>query len=195
MEDTATQAVEHVSFKDRISAMDEPQLRELASEEFNVTIDGQLKKDAIVKYLLDVYENTRKEAATLNKDSAQLFLDRNKDEPIIQIKFMPLDFPHAPVEFAYDGGYGVTGKGSPKLKPGQPKRLRQMPRFKFIPAEMYKLPLVVVKHLESLTYRDSKPKHDPVTGMIIGNIPIIKPRFMLQPVLTEDQLREMSTTL
>ena len=195
METTATQAVEHVSFKDRISKMNEQQLRDLATDEFSVNIDGQLKKEAITKFLLEAYENSRTAAESLNRDSAQLFLDRDEDEPIIQTKFMPLDFPNAPVEFAYDGGDGVTGKGSPKLKPGQKKRLRQMPRFTLIPGETYKLPLSVIKHLEGLTYRDSKPVHDPVSGMITGNIPVIKPRFMLQTILTDAQLSEMSTTL
>jgi len=190
MTDTATKAVEHTSFQDRIKAMDEAQLRKLASEEFNVTIDGQLKKDSIVDFLLKTYEVKRQQATILNKESAQLFLDANPNEPIIQVKFMPLDFPHAPIEFFNDGGLGIRG-----IKNKKKSSLKRLPRFKLVPGETYKLPLLVIKYLEKLTYRDSKPVHDPNTGMITGNIPVIKPRFLLQVILSEEQLQEMSTTL
>jgi hypothetical protein len=195
MADTATQAVEHASLTDKFSSMNEQQLRDYASQNYNVNIDGGLKRDAIVKYLKDVHEQTRAVADKLNKKSAQLFLDREPKEPIVNVKFLPLDFPNALVQFPYDGGYGIQGKGSPKLKQGQPKRLKGVPIFKLVPGETYKLPLVVVRHLESLTYKDSKPVIDKETGMVSGNMPVIKPRFMMQIIMSDEQMRSMSTTL
>ncbi len=195
--ETATKAIENVPFRDRIAKLDESALRTLADEEFGLTIDGQLKKEAIVKQLVKIYEETTNAARTLNEQSAMLFLEADENERLIAVKFMPLDFPNAPVDFSNDGGLGLRGKKlgkGQKKPPNWDKGLRKMPVFKFIPGETYKLPIRLIKILEDLTFRGSKPQHDPVTGMISGNMPVIKPRFMLTPVLSDEQMREMGTT-
>ena len=190
---TATEAsVEHVPFKVRISKMGIADLREIASEEFGLNIDEKLKKEVVIDQLLRIYEEKTFSARSLNEKSAALFLTSDPNERMISVKFLPLDFSNAPIEFCYDGGHGIRDPKNPKKNP---KGLSKVPRFKLIPGEIYKLPIVVIRHLESRTYRDSKPVFDPVSGMITGNIPVIKPRFMLQVVLTDDQLRELGTDL
>ncbi len=188
MVDTATKAIEHVPFADRIKNMTGKQLREMASEEFALDVAETVKPAAIREQLLRVYEQRTMEAKTLNEQAAQIFLNANPDEKVVSVKFLPLDFPHAVVDFSNDCGFGIRG-------PNNETGLSKMPVFKLIPGEVYQLPVCVIRMLETKTFRDSKPTFDPVTGMIIGNTPIIKPRFMLQMVMSDEQMRAMGTTL
>jgi hypothetical protein len=193
-DDTATQAVEFVPFSKRIAKLNSEQLLVIADKEFNVNIDAAMNADAIRAFLLQAYDGVRKAASQLNEESCKLFIDHNPDERLVKFKFIPLEFANNPLEFNYDGGFGVRGKGGTKLKKGQAKRLAKMPHFKLVPGETYKLPMCVKKHLESLTTRDNKVIHDKETGMVTGNMPVIKPRFMLVPVVTDEQLTELGTT-
>ncbi len=187
--ETATQAVGQ-TFRERITTLGIKELREIASEEFSLNVDEKLKKDVVIDQLIRIYEEKTSSARTLNEKSAALFLSADPNEKLVSVKFLPLDFPNASVKFVYDGGLGIRDAKNPKKNP---KGLSRAARFNLIPSEVYKLPIRVIKHLEGLVYRDSKPIHDPVTGMITGNIPIIKPRFMLQVILSDEQMREMGT--
>ena len=189
--ETATKAIENVPFRDRIAKLSAKELRELADKEFALKVDEKLKKDVIIDQLIRIHEETASSARTLNEQSAALFISADKNERLVNIKFLPLDFPNAVVEFANDGGKGLRDSKNPKKNP---TGLSKMPRFKLIPGEVYALPITIIRRLEKLVYRDSKPTYDPVTGMITGNMPIIKPRFMLQVVLSDEQMREMGTT-
>jgi hypothetical protein len=195
MSDTGTKPIEQQSFNSRIKAADEETLRAIGSDEFGVNFDTTLNKKTMETILLDMYKHVKAEAKLMNKQSAQLFLDRDKDEPIIQVKFLPQEFANAPLEFCYDGKYGVDGKGGTKVKPGQKKRLKKMPRFKLVAGESYKLPIVVVEHLQSLVTRDNKAKIDPESGMVIGNMPVIRSRFLVPPDISSDRMKELQTTL
>lgn len=195
MENTVTQTVEYVPFRERIAMLNVKELRSIASEEFGLNIDEKLKKEIIIDQLIRIHEEKTASAKNLNEKSAALFISADKDERLVSVKFLNLEFPTASEEFCNDGGLGIRGTKNPKPRLKPPYRLSKMPRFKLIPGEVYKLPIRIIRVLESLTYRDSKPIYDPVTGMITGNIPIIKPRFMLQVVLSDKQMQEMGTAL
>ena len=190
--DTATKAIENVPFRDRIAKLDKPALIAIADEEFSLKVDEKLTKVVIIDQLIRIYEETANSARTLNEKSAALFLSADKTERLVDVKFLPLDFPNAVVEFANDGGLGLRDPKNPKRNPNG---LSKMPRFKLIPGEVYALPIRIIRALEKLIYTGSKPITDTNTGMITGNMPVIKPRFMLTPVLSDEQMREMGTTL
>jgi hypothetical protein len=192
--DTATKAIDFVPFEKQIADLDRDKLLDIATKQFNVTIDVSMKAEAIRKFLLDTHKGIKKQASQLNAESCKLFIEHDPNERLVRVKFIPLEFANNPLDFNYDGGYGVKAKGGTKLKKGQVKRLRKMPTFKLVPGETYKLPYCVVKRLESLTTRDYKAVHDTETGMLKGQIPVIKPRFMLVPVLTDEQMLQMGTT-
>jgi len=189
--ETGTQPVENVSFKERISKLGIKELRDIAQEEFGLSVDEKLKKDVVVDQLIRVYEDKVTSAKTLNEQSAALFTIADPKERLVRVKFRPLDFPNAVEEFMCDGGLGIRDPKNPKKNPNG---LSKMARFKLVPNEIYNLPVRIIRHLESKTFRDSKPIYDDNTGMIVGNKPIIKPRFMLQVILSDEAMRDMGTT-
>ncbi len=190
--DTATKAIEHVPFKERIAKLGLKELREVANVEFGLVVDEKLKIEVVKDQLLRIYEQNTSDAKTLNEQSAMLFEGVGANGKVVPVKFLPQDFPNAPVNFSNDCGFGIRDPKNPKRNP---TGLSKVPVFKLIPGEVYNLPICVIRMLEGKTFRDSKPTYDLETGMINGNRPVIKPRFMLPVVLSDDAMREMGTNL
>ena len=189
METSTQEAVQHVPFEERIKKLGKNELIAIAAEEFNLNIDDKLTKEVIRDQLIRCHEDQANSARSMNEKAASLFLQADKKEKLVSVKFLPQDFAHASVEFTNDGGHGIKDKRNPGRNPNG---LLEMPRFLLIPGEVYKLPICIIKRLEGLTYRDSKPVFGEA-GMITGNIPILKARFLLQVQYSDDQLREMGT--
>ncbi len=191
MEQTSAKDVSYVTFADRLNSKDltKKDLIAIGDKEFNVNIAESMQKSVVIDQLLRLYEETCNKARNMNEKSAALFLNADKNEKVVPVRFLPQDFAHASVECTPDCGKGIR---DPKNPGRNPKGLSELPRFKLIPSEVYSLPICVIRFLESLTYRDSKPKYN-ADGFIEGNVPISKPRFILQIQYSDDQLRSMGT--
>jgi len=188
---TTTQAPQAPStFKERIKGKNKKELIELASSEFQLNVDNKVDTETIRDTLQRVHEERVTTAMEKNQAAAQVFLERDKDEKLLLVAFNPLDFPNNPLKFSYEGGYGVRDRKNPKRNPNG---LSKVPTFFLIPGETYQLPLCVIEWLRSKTFRDNKPQFDTETGMQNGNIPIIKPRFMLNVVLSEAAMNDLGT--
>ena len=188
---TTTEASQAPStFKERIKGKNKKDLTEIATKEFQLNIDDKVGVDVIRDTLQRLHEDRITTALETNQAAAQVSLERDKDEKLLSVVFNPLDFPTNPLKFSYDGGYGIRNRKNPKKNPNG---LSKMANFFLIPGETYQLPLCVIEWLRSKTYRDSKPQFDDKTGMINGNIPIIKPRFMLNVVLSEKAMNDLGS--
>jgi hypothetical protein len=188
---TATQTTQTPqTFKERIKGMSKNELTEIAKDEFQLSVDDRVLVDVLRDTLQRVHEERKTTAMEINQAASQLFLERDKDEKLLTVIFLPLDFPNAPCKFSYDGGYGVRNRKNPKRNPNG---LSKMANFFLIPGEQYQLPLCVINHLQGKTYRDNKPQFDSKSGMQNGNIPIIKPRFMLNPVLSDEAMKDLGS--
>jgi len=179
-----------LTFKERIKGKSKKDLAEIAKEEFQLNVDTKVEVDVLRDTLQRMHESRVTTALEKNQAAAQLFLERDKDEKLLPIIFQPLDFPTNPLKFSFDGGFGIRDRKNPKRNPGG---LSRMANFFLIPGETYQLPLCVINHLKSKTYRDNKPQFDSETGMQNGNIPIIKPRFMLTPVLSDAAMNNLGS--
>jgi hypothetical protein len=175
---------------ERIKGLNKKELIALASEEFQLTIENKVGVDAIRDTLQRVHESRITSAMETNQAAAQLFLERDPNEKLLAIAFQPLDFPKNPLKFSYDGGYGIRDRKNPQRNPNG---LTRMANFFLIPGETYQLPLCVIEHLQKKTYRDNKPQFDATSGLQNGNIPVIKPRFMLNPVLSAETMSNLGT--
>ena len=171
-----------VTFKERIKGKNKQELIKFASSEFQLNVDNKVDAEVIRDTLQRVHEERITIALEKNQAAAQVFLERDKNEKLLTVTFNPLEFPNNPLKFSYEGGYGVRDRKNPKRNPNG---LSRVPTFFLIPGETYQLPLCVIDWLKSKTFRDNKPQFDTETGMQNGNIPIIKPRFMLNVVLSE----------
>ena len=178
------------TFKERIKGLSRKELILLAKDEFQLNVDDRVGVDVLRDTLQRVYEERVTTAMEKNQAASQLFLERDKNEKLLEVIFLPLDFPNAPCKFSYDGGYGVRNRKMPKKNPNG---LSKMANFFLIPGEKYQLPLCVINHLKGMTYRDNKPQFDSATGMQNGNIPVIKPRFMLNPVLSDQSMSDLGS--
>lgn len=178
------------TFMERIKGLNKKELIALASEEFQLTIENKVGVDAIRDTLQRVHESRITSAMETNQAAAQLFLERDPNEKLLAIAFQPLDFPKNPLKFSYDGGYGIRDRKNPQRNPNG---LTRMANFFLIPGETYQLPLCVIEHLQKKTYRDNKPQFDATSGLQNGNIPVIKPRFMLNPVLSAETMSNLGT--
>ncbi len=186
---TATQATPAVTtFRERVSGLSRKELVEIAKDEFQLNIDSKVKPDVLRDTLIRVHEDVVTTTMKKNQAASQLFLERDPKEKLITVQFLPLEFPNNPEQFSWDGGFGITDRKNPSRNP---TGLSKMANYLLIPGEIYQLPICVIKHLESKTFRDSKPQFDTETGMIAGNIPIIKPRFSLKLVVTDDVMADM----
>lgn len=190
MSTTAQETQTPSTFKERIKGLSKKELTELALDEFQLNIDSKITTDVIRDSLQRVHEERITTALEVNQKAAQLFLERDKKEKLLTVVFLPLDFPNNPCKFSYDGGYGVRSRKDPKRNPNG---LSRMANFFLIPGETYQLPLCVITWLQGKTYRDNKPQFDSSTGMQNGNIPVIKPRFMLNPVLTDQAMSDLGS--
>jgi hypothetical protein len=169
----------------RLAAMSKLELTEFAKEAYSLDVDDNLKKDVIVDAILKFDEELKNSARTMNERSAAMVM--SADDPLLKVRFIPQDFPNAPVEFMYDSGRGVRG-------PVNKKGLRSIPHYKLFPRQVYKLPLSVIQHMRGLTFSDSVPTFDPNTGMIVANRAVVKQRFVMEPILDDKQYRQMGTT-
>ncbi len=186
---TATQATPvAVTFRERISGLSRKELVEIAKDEFQLNIDSKVKAAVLRDTLIRIHEDHVTTTMEKNQAASQLFLERDSSEKLLTVQFLPLEFPNNPEQFSWDGGFGIRDRKNPSKNP---TGLSRMANYLLIPGEIYQLPLCVVKHLESKTYRDSKPQFDTETGMISGNIPIIKPRFMLKLIVTDEVMDTM----
>lgn len=189
--ETATEAPQvPVTFRERIKGLKRKELVEIATDEFQLNVDSKVKEHTLRDTLIRAHEGRVTSALEINQAASQLFLERDSEEKLLTVQFLPLDFPNNPEKFSWDGGYGVRDRKNPKKNP---TGMSKMANFFFIPGQTYQLPLCVIRHLEKLTYRDSKPQFDTVTGMISGNVPIIKQRFMLRPILSEEAMVGMGS--
>ena len=179
-----------------------------ASENFSLTVDKALDPQTIKENLLRIHSSMKNNAREMNAKSLQMTIaldlkrkrawdawENAKDKrtvkkpfaayqpnPPIEVKFLFRQHPNANVEFSNTHPYGFTGKDGPN-KYG----FKQAPRYNLYSDEMYVLPLLLVQELRKATYTTHKPVTDPATGMQHGTIPIIRPRFMFERIITPEQ--------
>lgn len=191
--DTATEAPTVpvvTTFRDRINGLKRKELVEIAKEDFQLNVEEKVSIETLKDILQRCHEERVMTAMEENQKAAHVFLEANPDEKLLNVQFLPLDFPNNPLKFSFDGGYGIRDRKNPKKNP---TGLSSMPTFFLIPGQNYQLPICVIRHLEGLTCRDSKPEFDSTTGMIAGNIPVIKQRFMLRPILDDLAMSNQGT--
>lgn len=175
--------------------MDVKTLVALAADKYGLNIDPTVHVDAIKAELVRQEEARSGAAKTLNEKSAMLVV--TKDDPLVPVLFNRYDFAYADLQFTYDSGRGYINRRGTKeeIKRGRERgQLEGMPSYHLFPGNEYKLPMSVVRHLQSLIYTESQPVIDPVTGMISGNRPVKKPRFSLNIVMTDEQLKGIGKT-
>jgi len=175
---------ESLPLKDQLEVMLKPALIKYM-ENLGFNVDGRLSEKSLRENILKVVADRKKNAATINEES--LVATLSEEDPMIEIRFFNLETPGIDLEFSYPGKRGMYG---PKFTRdgknyGNPNGHRKCPKYHLFPGETVKLAYSVYEHLESLTFVTHKTVYDPVSGMIQGNIPIIKPRFILQPILSK----------
>lgn len=142
-------------------------------------VDGRLKEETIIENILKIDADRKGKAQKTNEESLRMTI--SKSDPEIEVRFFNLESPNTDVEFAYSGKRGMFGLVN---KDG----FKKCPVYHLFPGELVKLAYSVYEHLTSLTFVTHKTVFDPVTGMIKGNIPIIKPRFILQPIFSKEDI-------
>ena len=188
---TATEAPQvPVTFMERTKDLDRKQLLEIAKEEFQLNVDKKIDVATLRDALIRAHEERVTSAMEQNQAAAQIFLERDPKEVLLNVTFQPNDFPNNPLKFANDAGYGVRDRKNPGRNP---TGLSKMPVFFLIPRQDYYLPLCIIDILKKKVCYDSEPQIDTETGMISGNRPIIKQRFSFTPVLSPETLRGLGT--
>lgn len=172
----------------QLDTMSKPEKIKYADEVLGYKISAKLKDDVIKKNILLINADRKTQATKLNKDS--LAMTVSKEDPEITIRFFNMESSGVDLEFAYSGPQGMYGKEYSKNGKtyGNPKGFKKCPKYHLFPGEIVKLAYSVYEHLSSLTFVTHKTVWDQATGMITGTIPIIKPRFILQPIFTKEQL-------
>lgn len=182
---------EALPLEQQLEGMSKAQLIKKA-DELGYQIDEKLTKPVIIEKILKIDADRKSKAQKRNEES--LAITVNKDDPEIEVRFFNLESPNTDVQFAFSGKRGMYGPTFIKdgKKYGNPKGYKKCPTYHLFPGETVKLAYSVYEHLTGLTFVTHKTVFDSVTGMIKGNIPIIKPRFILQPIFTKEQLVKLS---
>lgn len=170
---------ENVKLKTRLKLMNKDQLIQFGKDEFSLKIEPVLTEKVIIDNLMRLDDARRDSAIKENEDSLNKSISAS--DPPIRVKFHNLMSPEEVITFSYAGPKGMRG---PVNKTGHKK----CPSYKLYPGEEYTLPLSVKEHLESLTFTHYKTIVDKLTGQIAGNVPILKPKYIMYPVISREQL-------
>ena len=176
---------ENVKLKTRLSVMNKDQLIKFGNDEFSLKIEPVLTNKVIIDNLLRLDDVRRGQAVKVNEESLNKSVSAS--DPPIKVKFFNLQSPTEVIDFSFAGPKGMHG---PVNKTGHKK----CPVYKLRPGEEYTLPLSVKEHLEALTFTHYKTIVDPLTGQIAGNVPILKPKYILNPVISKEQLIALQNT-
>ena len=182
---------ETLPLEEQLNLMDKHKLIKYL-ENLGFNTDGRLGEKTIKETILKIIADRKNNATKLNEESSRATI--SEDDPMIEIRFFNLETPNTDLEFSFPGKRGMYG---PKFKKdgktyGNPNGHRKCPTYHLFPGENVKLAYSVYEHLESLTFVTHKTVFDPASGMIQGNIPIIKPRFILQPIITKEDLMKIN---
>lgn len=190
---TATEAAQVPvikTFRERIENLNRKDLVEIAKDEFQLNVDSKVKDDILRDLLIRTHEERAFGALEKNQAAASLFLERDRNDKLLTVQFLNLEFANNPEKFSWDGGYGITDRKNPSRNK---KGLSKMANFFLIPGEVYQLPITVIKHLESKVFYDAVPVIDTETGMQAGSKPVLKQRFMCRPILDEAAMSKMGS--
>ncbi len=176
---------ENVKLKTRLKAMSKDQLIKFGSDEFSLKIEPVLTEKVIIDNLLRLDDVRRGEAIKVNEESLNKSVSAS--DPPIKVKFFNLQSPTEVIDFSFAGPKGMRG---PVNQTGH----RKCPVYKLRPGEEYILPLSVKEHLEGLTFTHYKTIVDQLTGQIAGNVPILKPKYILNPIISKEQLIALQNT-
>ena len=178
---------ESVPLKTQLDAMEKSELVTYM-ESLGYNVDRRLSEKSLRENILKVIADRKNNAAAVNK--ASLDMTVSKEDPMIKVRFFNLESANTDVEFAYAGKRGMYGPSYTKdgKKYGNPNGHRKCPKYHLFPGEEVELAYSVYDHLMSLTFVTHKTVFDPVSGMIRGTIPIIKPRFILQPIFSKEDI-------
>ena len=186
-----------VTLAQRLEKMSKDEMIVFASEEMGLQVDPNLEEDVIREKLLTIEAQQKSNARNINAGSLAMTMAlverRNASgkpkfktvDPPLQARFYNNESPLADVEFSTTEPYGFRGE---KNKYGFSK----CPSWHLFHGEVYTLPASLIEHLKSLTYITAKPVIDPQTGMQHGTIPVVKNRFILEYMLTREQLALIS---
>lgn len=170
---------ENVQLVTKLKTMNKEQLIKFGNDEFSLKIEQVLTEKVIIENLLRLDDIRRGEATKVNEES--LMKSISADDPPIRVKFFNLQSPVEVIGFSFAGPKGMRG-------PVNTTGHKKCPTYKLYPGEEYTLPLSVKEHLESLTFTHYKTIVDQLTGQVAGNVPILKPKYILNPVISKEQL-------
>ena len=175
---------ESLPLEKQLAAMNKAELIQHA-DGLGYTVDKRLAEKTIIENIINIVADRKSSAQKANEES--LAMTVNEEDPMIEVTFFNLESANADVEFAYSGKRGMYGPEFKKdgKKYGNPNGYKKCPVYHLFPGETVKLAYSVYEHLQGLTFVTHKTVFDTATGMIKGNIPIIKPRFILQPIFSK----------
>lgn len=172
---------EALPLEQQLKTMERPELIKFA-DNLGYNIDNRVKDATIRDNILRIINDKKNEAAKVNAESLKQAV--SEQDPEIEIRFFNMESPGADLEFSFSEPKGLFG---PENKNGHKK----CPRYHLFPGEVMKMAYSVYEHLNGLTFVTHKTVWDTKTGMITGTVPIIKPRFILQPIFSKADLLKL----
>jgi hypothetical protein len=183
-----------------LEAMTKEQMILYADQKMGLTVDSGLDPQTIKENLLRISQSRKNSARETNQTSLNttMALDATRKKfwdgldgrhkkpfeyapnPPVQVKFYFLEQPGVDLQFASAEPYGIKGEVN---KFGFKAHMK----YHLFHGEMYVLPLLLIRHLEKKTYVAHKPVHDSLTGLQSAAIPIIKPRFLFQQMISDEE--------
>ena len=183
MEAVQSDVSEALPLAEQVKAMTKTELIKYADGVLGYKMDDKLSAAVIRENILKIETDRKHQASQLNAESLAVVVDDS--DPEITIKFFNMESSGTDIEFSYSEPRGMHG-------PVNKKGYKKCPRYHLFPGETVKMAYSVYEHLTSLTYVTHKAVFDQLTGNVKGNIPIVKPRFVLQPIFTKEQLTKLN---
>jgi hypothetical protein len=185
---------------EQLKLKNKSQLIAYGREKMNLNIDTSLDEEVIRNELLRIYKSQADNAQEVNARSVAMTvavdktrkahvekLDGRKKKPfeyvpnpLVTVKFFFMQHPGLDLDFANSHPYGMYGEVN---KWG----FREMPQYHLYHGETYVLPLLLVKWLGNLTYTTHVPRIDPATGQMTAGDIVIKPRIVLQQMVSDEE--------
>ncbi len=193
--------MEVLPISQQLEVMSKEQLINYADTRMGLKVDSSLDPQTIKEELLRIMTAQKNSAREINKQSLDMTmaLDKTrkltakgwdgrtknkpfeyKANPAIQVKFFFNQHPGVNEEFANSHPYGMSGEVN---KFG----FKKCPKYNLFHGETYVLPLLLIRHLEQKIFVTHKTILDPVTNMVLGVTPILKPRFVFQQFVSDEE--------
>lgn len=153
---------------------------------FNYRVAEDVSKEELINAIVTLHKQQLQEA----KETTQKAVEQSQDpdDPLVDMVFENVECPGAKIEFCYQPPDGTFRTENGKVRPA--------PKWEFYPGQMYRVPLSVYKHINSLKVPKDRVVNTDESGFIqsLYTGEEKQNRFSARVEFTAEQIKRLQET-